>query len=85
MSPSKKQSIQKKLNILKFILLTCFLALIFFLMANVVIYTRNESLNPTQAPDLREKIDLKGEINSIFSKEKNEIGKVSKNNDEKSE
>lgn len=63
MSPSKKQNIKKKLDVVKFVLLTILLGLIFVLVANIILYHEK---NATKPLDLREKVDLKQELNNVF-------------------
>lgn len=63
MSPSKKQNIKKKLDVVKFVLLTILLGLIFVLMANIILYHEKNAAKPL---DLREKVDLKEELKGVF-------------------
>lgn len=65
MSHSKKQNIEKKLNFLKFILLTLFIALLFFLIGNIIFFSK-QTFFPS---DFRGNIDLKKEMNDVLFKE----------------
>ena len=63
MSPSKKQNIKKKLDVVKFILLTILLGLIFVLVANIILYHEKNEVQPL---DLRENVDLNKELKDVF-------------------
>ena len=67
MSLSRKQSIQKKLNAVKFVLFTIAIGLIFFLVGSIIFYTKIQESEGTLTPsDFREEVDLKQEIGDIF-------------------